>query len=330
KSRERHRAKREAGILEGLDDLERWLGDVLQQGLAAFPAHAAQQCSVLARRLVDAKAGGLAKRLESFPASYFDTPEPERADTLIEFLGQLHLLASAYRRQEHLPAPMRYEVRRLIGWTQTREELLQSEHTLRVAGRWFVLAVRRRTQPDRLVRIESWLRRLEGAEHDANPQTAVLMDFVPVAMASNAAPAYARGQTLDATLAFYPSATPLLALVAEHRTLSDEPPLPTPPQHLPEALADYRQQLARSPWLTRWPIAFQEADLRQDPLGTYWFHSQVGEDERALRVHPDAREGVSTLAGLESIGVYALHDGRHCWPLAATTALGPWWGVSDG
>ena len=66
--RERNRAGREALIVEGLAALDRWILDELERGLAGFDGRAAANCGTVARRLVDAKAGGLADRVAALPA----------------------------------------------------------------------------------------------------------------------------------------------------------------------------------------------------------------------------------------------------------------------
>jgi hypothetical protein len=65
---ERNRKEREAAILAGLDELDVWLSDQVERGMAAFVGQSAQACKVIAQRLVDAKASGLAARLEAVPA----------------------------------------------------------------------------------------------------------------------------------------------------------------------------------------------------------------------------------------------------------------------
>jgi len=55
-ARERNRLEREAAIIAGLDDLDTWLSDQVQQGMANFVAQTAQACRTIAQRLVDAKA----------------------------------------------------------------------------------------------------------------------------------------------------------------------------------------------------------------------------------------------------------------------------------
>jgi hypothetical protein len=59
-ARERNRLERDAAVLAGLDDLDTWLSDQVQHGMASFVAQAAQACRTIAQRLVDAKASGLA------------------------------------------------------------------------------------------------------------------------------------------------------------------------------------------------------------------------------------------------------------------------------
>src|SRR5580698_7869791 len=58
-ARERNRADRESGILAGLDDLDQWLADQVDRGMAAFVAHSSKERRSIAQRLVDAKAAGL-------------------------------------------------------------------------------------------------------------------------------------------------------------------------------------------------------------------------------------------------------------------------------
>ena len=122
--RDRLRAQREEAILAGLDELDRWIEDRLTRGLAGFVADAPQQCRVLAQRMVDAKAPGLATWVDLLSSDILALPERMRSDAVIEALGSLHLLAQAYRRQDQLPEALRHDVRRLVGWTQERQALL--------------------------------------------------------------------------------------------------------------------------------------------------------------------------------------------------------------
>ncbi len=58
-------------------------------------------------------------------ADVFRVPEQMRGDLVLERLGALTLIAAAYRNQERLPPALRADVRRAVGWTVKREELLR-------------------------------------------------------------------------------------------------------------------------------------------------------------------------------------------------------------
>jgi hypothetical protein len=73
-------------------DLDTWLSDQVQHGMANFIAQTAQVCRTIAQRLVDAKAPGLAGRLDALPTRLFTLPGPARPSAAIRELGQVHLL----------------------------------------------------------------------------------------------------------------------------------------------------------------------------------------------------------------------------------------------
>src|SRR5262245_37730853 len=139
-ARERNKAEREAAILGGLDELDTWIADALQGGLASFMPAADERCRKIVQRLVDAKAPGLAGLVERLPGDVLSLPEPARPGGLIERLSALHLISCAYRKQERLPAPIKADIRQVVGWTVTRDALLADREALRVKDRWMVVS----------------------------------------------------------------------------------------------------------------------------------------------------------------------------------------------
>jgi hypothetical protein len=114
-ARERNRAEREASVERGLDELDIWLADQAERGLATFASGSTQACRLIAQRLVDAKAGGLGSRVEALPARLFAEPEADRARAAIRELGQVHLIAEAYRRREALAPGLRTDAEFAVG-----------------------------------------------------------------------------------------------------------------------------------------------------------------------------------------------------------------------
>jgi hypothetical protein len=317
-ARERNRLEREATVQAGLDELDLWLEDQVERGMAAFVAQSSAACRLIAQRLVDAKASGLAGRLDSLSARLFSLPEAVRPLAAIEELGQLHLLAEAYRRQDELPAALRADVRQAIGWTVTREALLADETAERLSGSWRVVAVESEVQPDRLRRIETWLML------ESESRFALLLDFVPVS--GPAASGYAVGERLEAEMVFYPSAYPLRALVVRSTgSEASTQPLELPPRTLVEAYAAYQARLAALPWAGVCPLSFRGARVRRS--GESLVLCDAADRSLALPVHPPQAELVRPLTAIGQLDGLGLWDGRYltlCW---AETELGRWLSV---
>jgi hypothetical protein len=319
-ARERNRADREAAILAGLDDLDIWLADQVDRGMAAFVTHCHKDCRAIAQRLVDAKAPGLATRLDALPTRLFTLPEPARPIAAVQELGQIHLLAQGYRRQSELPQPLVADLRQATGWSLTRDALLADATALRVQAIWHVVAALSEVQPDRLRRVETWLWR-EG-EDDSGPRFAVLLDFVPVATGA-ASSGYTAGDRLDAELIFYPSAKPLRAQLvttsggAQHSAAD----LHFATSTLDDAYAEYEHALAELPWLGAWPLAFRNARIRRKDEVLFLCDA----DNALVLPLPEAQATAALpLASLDTLDGIALWNGYHvtlCW---AQTSLGRW------
>ncbi len=319
-ARDRARRDREDAILAGLDDLDTWLIDQADAGLAGFASHAGKSCRSIARRLVDAKAPGLASRLDGLPNRIYSLPEQARPIASVEQLGQLHLIAEAYRRQESLSIEMRADVRREVGWTQPRESLLSEEGTLCVSGSWRVVGTVSEVQPDKLRRLETWLWREEPTE---GPRTAVLLDFVPVASGQTKG-SYRTGERITATLVFYPSARPLRALIKEMETPTQEcgADLGLPEDDVANAYAGYEDALATIPWINIWPLRFREARVRRN--GENLFACSTLNDEVALPIMANQANAVSPLLSIEKFDGFGLWDGYTFRLCFAQTPLGRW------
>jgi len=319
-ARDRARREREDAIHAGLDDLDTWLIDQAEAGLAGFANHAGKSCRSIAQRLVDAKAPGLASRLDGLPNRIYSLPEPVRPIAAIEQLGQLHLIAEAYRRQESLSIEMRADVRREVGWTQSRESLLSEDGTLCVSASWRVVGTVSEVQPDKLRRLETWLWREEVAE---GPRTALLLDFVPVASGQTKG-AYRSGERITATLVFYPSPRPLRALVKEIIIPTQEcsTDLPLPDDDPARAYACYEDAMATIPWISMWPLRFREARVRRN--GEKLFLCSINNDAVALPVTANQTNAVAPLLAIEKFDGFGLWDGYTFRLCFAQTPLGRW------
>jgi hypothetical protein len=317
--RERNRQEREASILAGLDELDLWLSDQTERGIAAFLTNAAGACRQMAQRLVDAKASALATRLDSLPSRLFSLAEAARPKAAVIELGIFHLIAEAYRRQDALDAALRDDVRQMVGWTQAREGLLADSNALRCAGRWHVIASRSEVQPDRLRRLETWLWREGDGE---GPRVAVLLDFVPVS-AGGASAGSIIGETFEAELVFFASPVPLRALIATQTSASSiVPALPAMPEaSLAAAWNTYEEALGARPWLGDWPLVFKSARVRRS--GESLFLTDI-DGGISLPISPDQMVSALPLADAGLLDGVGLWDGWRIRLTQAETELGRW------
>jgi SWIM zinc finger len=318
KTRERNQQQREALIQAGLEDFYVWLADVYDRGLLHFLQNCTANCSQAAKRLVDAKASGLASQLDEMAGVALQTLETERPRYLQQKLSSLYLLAKAYQHQAGLHTEHQQEVRRLLGWTMSREQLLDSPEALRISDHWLVLAVREYLQNDGLRRVETWLARSD--ENADRKSFAVLMDYHHVS-AGNVAPPFRPGEWLEATIAFYPSPTPLRGIIIDHKLLANSR-LHLSGQPLKQALAERLMQRSKNPWLPTWPLVVAYPVVVTDNAGQFWL-TESGDNCAIPLKHPD-RAALLPLLGLQIRNATVTWDGWRGDLLQADTAYGFW------
>src|SRR5439155_17507311 len=212
-----------------------------RRGLDEAHAEGYRFWDAMGARLVDAQAPGLGRSVRSLGAAASGGTRWPHA--LLEGAGRLHLLSAAYRRLDELPEPLRADVRSLVGWTVKEDELDPADT---VEDRWAVVG---RTVDDsgQVITARTFL--LGEASHRWALHLAFgVYDAPPNALAEPPS-------TFRATLVFYPSATPLRALVRPVIVPDGELSTAPPGMSIGEALAAHAGRLAANPFVGRWPVA---------------------------------------------------------------------------
>jgi hypothetical protein len=290
---QRRAEQREHRIAAGLDELELWLGDLVRRGFAQAEQLPRSHYEETARRMVDAQAPGLARRVRELGALIGSGEEwPEQA--LVQ-VGALHLLIAAYRRQNALDGPLRAEVRAQVGWSMSKEDAVAGE---RVADRWNVVG-QSHSEEDRLRVRRTWL---QGAHSE---RWGLLLDFA--AANQPLPPGPATGQAVIGALAYYPGAAPVRALVVRQDSVAAADGLRA--AGVDAAYEQRAQTLARNPFAERIPIA---------AAGTLAAHRGrwhlAGDGGSALPLHPAFAPSAAKLlavSGGEAVAVFGewLRDG---------------------
>ena len=245
-------ARREARISEGLDELDRWMLDQVEQGLATTAAGRGKELRRLAARMVDAQAPGVALRLQELSQLKDTSPDDRRR--LTEGLGALHLLARAWGRRESLPAHLAACVRREVGLTVKTEEVLAAPG---VEDRWLCAGSRIRLE-GRMTARDLWL---HGTTTGRWGRVVLYGTSVPPLPA-----ALMPGTCVDARVHFYPDGV--------RAVVQPEAPQPAPltgwaPHALTtdEARLAWRDALARDPWTDAAPLLVAGRLRAQEPHG---------------------------------------------------------------
>jgi len=308
-------AKREKGVSDGLDTLDLWLTDLVRNGIGALEGQPTSVWEAQAARMTDAKAPGVAgrlRRIAGIPGASDDWPAK-----LLGELGRLSLLIQAYRRLDTLDERLREDVRQLVGWTVTQDELAaRGEH---VSDRWTVLGQWVDSQ-ERGLEQRTWLQGTHSG------RLALVLQF---SFANQPFPeSFIPGSSFDAELHFYPGAYPVRARVAER---AGEPVATH--ERLPgcesvEAFLSARAEaVSRQPWLDRLACILRDVTPVCATVDSWWARDASG---AGLPLDGSDHWRLLALSGGQPVDLIGEWDGEALLPLGmiAEGIFTPLWGVN--
>ena len=295
-------AKREQRVLDGVGELRLWLDDLIRQGFAQAEQRGGGEFEQMAARLIDAQAPGLA-RLVRDSAGLLGAGADWPARMLNE-LALLSLLIDTYPRHAELPDGLRADIRTLVGWTTSAEELAASGE--RADGTW--RCVGQHTETDDRLRVRrTWLWNSNAGRY------ALLLDFAHPSQPLPPAPA--TQQTIHAELAYYPSAAPLRARVLTQGADPDLPAGPLPCERaISGAYRDRARALAANPWTERLPVTVTGVPARRNGR---WLLADAQLDALRLTGGHDTLFDLAAFAGGRPVSVFGEWHGRSLTPLSA-------------
>lgn len=292
-------ADRALRVAEGLEQLERWLRDLVRVGLASVEESSPGIFEEQARRLVDAQAPGLAgwvRRLADLPLATPDWPE-----RLLEELGRLTLLLRAYHRRDSLAEDLRADLRQLIGWKVTKESVLAQGERLR--DRWQAIA-QAVTEDDRVRTQRTWLIGHKSGEK------ALILRFAVGNRQSFTEPLHL-GEEFDAEIAYYPGASRQRALLVDRESVPAQLTELARGQSIAELRAEVSGALARQPWLDRFGALLSGVAPTLGDDGTLRLVDETGDHVAAANVDPFL---LLALSGGAPIDIGGEWDGSAFYP----------------
>lgn len=294
-AQQKRAAAREDKVSAGIEDLQRWLSDLIRQGLANSDD---VQWSRMAERMVDAQAPGVARRLQNARDARYQGgawQEQQLAE-----VACLHLLVQSWQRREQLPADIAAELYAQIGFPASKDELLTQAG---IADSWQVLG--QRTEDDGQMRTQrTWL------YGQASSRYALLLDFAMHNQTMTLRPAV--GQSLEAEMVFYPSATPLRAIPKDadsaQSLAANLPQTVSGFSDIGNNISAYGTALAGNPWLGLFPFALSQViPVQQDGQ---WLLVDAQQHCLPLQLDGDAAWILLGKSGGRPVDVFGEWDGN--------------------
>jgi hypothetical protein len=232
-------AKRWARMQAGIEDLERWLLDIVKEGLEVTRGKT-NIFAQMADRLVDAQLSELAKDVRQLSA--LTVKNPRWHEDLLGALGRLYLLVEGFKHYDTLSKDNQADLALALGWLPA----LQDGSIVR--DRWHILG--RRLEPDvgrKVLRLWLW--------GETTHRPAMLVEMVHGKKSPSTR--FLVGGVLRASLQFYPGCFPVRAELTDLEAIVQ-------PQHalgasssIKEAAAIFTRAKAKNPWLKTVPLVLQ-------------------------------------------------------------------------
>jgi len=296
--------KREALILQGLDTLDLWMSDLIRNGLAGVQTQPMSYFDVRAAQLVDAQAPGIAGRVRQLAG--ITGLGPDWPDRLLRQLGRIALLTQAYRQSDALDPLLYQDVRQLIGWNISKEDLMTTGE--KVTDEWYIVG--QWEYEENSLRVQhTWLL---GAR---TRRSALILQYS--AMGRPYSETFLCGTRQMGDIYFYPGAAAIRGLLAnrgeESAPIRD---LPMGAETIDEFLGSQAEILGRHPWQEHFLLALKGAvPVCGDPDDIWYICDHTG---AALPLRKAGPWLLLALSGGEPLDFIGEWDGETVLPLAAT------------
>lgn len=286
---------------QGIKDLELWLFDLIQQGFSTAENQPETFWERFAARMVDAKLGGIARRIRTFKAIMATEQWNSR---LLGEIGMLYLFVQSFKQLEELPEPLQEEVASLAGVSKKKEEVLLQNG---LADNWLVIGqLEGESEEDKLRYRRTWLL----GEHSR--RMALLLDFAWGRQGYEAN--WVVGAILRGEAVFYPGAYPLRALIRKASVHYQPLHGFAGYQTLAGFAQAYAGALAANPWLQAFPCLLEKVwPFRES--GRWW----VRDEAHTCVPLAESGEGswkLLALSGGRPIQLFGEWDGDALLPLS--------------
>jgi hypothetical protein len=283
----------------GMDDIQIWLKDLIRNGLINLPERSHDYWQNPARRMIDAQAPGLSAMVKALgEINYFN--DSWKHEVLTQ-LSRIYLASESYRYLDSLPDNFQQEIKTLVGFTQSKEDILAQQG---IKDQWVILA--RIIEEDEQLTIErNWMYGLNSKRF------ALILQF----FANRKQPelSFMPGTSIHAELVFYRGVHTYRALVKDQMRM-DRMILPDFHSNLSDALASFSRIITENPFIDKVPLLLNNVRFMKNNLQDYL----MDDEGKSYKVNACASVTVMLLAvtGGRPCQLFVLANESEIEPLA--------------
>lgn len=284
---------------EGTQELEVWLLDILREGIAILEEAPADYWEELAARMVDAKLGGIARRIRTWPAIIAQKEGPRR---LIEEIADLYLFIQAFQRIGQLSPTRQIDLLTTAGVTQKKENIKAEKA---IEDHWLVIG-QYRGEEENLKYRRTWLL------GETTRKAALLLDF---AWGRNDfTEHWITGSVFYGSIVYYPSNYPQRALVKSFESSNRDYEMPFGFADFNVMLLEYAKALADNPWLFSFPCLLNQCRPAFD--GQNWILVDKTKQNISLAGSPNGYWKLLALSAGKALNLFGQWENNQLLPLS--------------
>ncbi len=233
----------------GVSQLSIWLDDLLSVGLLEFD-FSEGSLQELAGRMVDAKLGGIARRIRLL--AHLRKSDPSWSRDIIQQLSQLYLFASTFPKVDDLPAPLQQTLLGVAGFAIKKDQLNKDKA---ITDQWLLAGVTHAQEEQLKVR-RCWV----VGQH--SKRMALLLDFAWGRQ--DFRNDYRFDKAYTGALVYYPSTFPLRAQLFDAQSQKRSDSVLPAYRSFDSFLHQYAIAIGKNPWLHAFPAAFANVTMTRD------------------------------------------------------------------
>jgi hypothetical protein len=190
---------RQQKVEDGIEELRLWLKDIVRNGILGMADKGFAWFENMARRMVDAQAGGLATMVRNLGDTNFYAEGWQ--SRFMDQLLSIYMVIEGYKNSKSLNDLLQQDIRSLIGFTQNQDELKEQSG---ISDNWLVLC-KQNLEVDHITTERNWLYGIETKRY------ALVLQFIVNGQGRQFT--LTSGMVIQAELVFFPSVSPLRAII---------------------------------------------------------------------------------------------------------------------